>query len=670
RALASAPQQGRTDSAIARVLAGGPCEIVEVDVAVLAHAARSAEHLQFLRAQGYRSAVVAPLAGRDGVLGAVTFAMAESGRRYKKSDLDTLVELARRTGIALDNARLFTAEQEARRHAEEARDRTRRLQELTSALSSAVEMRQVVSILVNAGRGALGAGAVHAWLLRPDGMLELAGCEPASCGDSERIRLISLAAPLPLCDVVRSAQPAMFESLAAMAERYPDAIAPGSTRFRAWVVIPFVVAGRGAGAVSFSFADERWFSDEDRELLTAMMGQASLALERCVLIEAERRARDDAEAARQRERQLRMLAARLSSALTSPQVAAIACEEAASVLRAYSSAVAVQDGDGVRVVGTCGSCDAESLARMANVSLTAAVPSAEAIRTSELVWCAGQAELAVRYPQLENVWRKHGVQSWGAMPFRFADRTVGALALSFTGERELGPEDREFLSGVGQLTAQALERARLYEALRTSEEQLRVALTAARAGTWQIDLATMAPTQDSAFFALLGYPADQIGDGVGAAAIHPDDLAIAQAEFERTLHDGTPYEPEVRVRRYDGTYMWSRTHARLTYGPDGKPSMVAGVIVDIDEAKQASLRADEERRINETLHRLGSSFASELDHGRLAQLITDEITRLVGAELGAFFYGAGETGSFALHTVSSGHVEQYRALRPPHATPL
>jgi PAS domain S-box-containing protein len=367
------------------------------------------------------------------------------------------------------------------------------------------------------------------------------------------------------------------------------------------------------------------------------------------------------------ERQLHVLAARLSSALTPPQVAAIACEEVVSVLHAYSGAAAVHQGDGVRILGTGGLRDEVALARVAQVPLSMVLPLTEAIRTGELVWCVSEGELAARYPHFEDIWRRLGIRSWGAVPFRFEGGTVGALALSFTTERELGPEDRAFLAGVGQLTAQALERARLYEALQAGEEQLRAALSAARAATWQLDLATMTVTRDPVYRALLGIRDERVVTGF--EAVHPDDRAGLQVQFERTLRDGAPFEPELRVRRGDGTYMWARAYGRVVYGPDGKPSMLAGVIVDIDEAKRASLRADEERRINETLHRLGSSFASELDHDRLVRLITDEIAGLVGAELGAFFY-AGEAGVFALHTVSSGHAERYGHLRPPRATPL
>jgi PAS domain S-box-containing protein len=223
----------------------------------------------------------------DGLVCAVSRDITEIGRGYDEVDLDMFTELARRTGVALDNARLLAAEQEARRHAEEARDRTRLLQRLTAALSGALDEHDVVSIMVVAGRDALGAGAGFAWLLRGGDTLELAG---SSFSDKpipvDSFRTFAMTAPLPVCDVVRSGQPMMFESLAEMLARYPAALPAGGSLFHAWAVIPFVLAGRGAGAVSFSFAEQRAFRKDDRELLAAMAGQASLALERTRLYEA------------------------------------------------------------------------------------------------------------------------------------------------------------------------------------------------------------------------------------------------------------------------------------------------------------------------------------------------------------------------------------------------
>jgi signal transduction histidine kinase/CheY-like chemotaxis protein len=517
----------------------------------------------------------------------------------------------------------------------EARDRTRRLRALTSALASAIDPLQVASIMVDAGRGVLGAGAGFAWLLRDDDTLELAAAEHGGRpGRMDEFRAFPATARLPVCDASRTGQPLMFESLAAMCAAYPDLLTPETSPFRAWAVLPFIVGERGVGGVVFSFDEERAFSDEDRDLLTSIAGQASLALERGRLIAAERRARADAEAARQRERERNVVAARLSSALTAEQVAAIVSAEVLSVLRGHTSVAAIRRGDEVHIIGISGVHDPELLGRMSKLSLEVELPIAEAIRTSALVWCGSRAELEERYLAFEQIWRPQGIRAWGAVPFAFEGRTVGALALAFAEDHPLGPEERELLYGVGQLAAQAIERARLYEAVHAGEERLRVALMAARTATWKVELATMQSTRDASYLALLGL--DEAHASADFEPIHPDDRAIARAAFERTVREGVPYEPEVRVRRGDGSYLWVRAHGRVLHGAGGEPIALTGVIVDIDEAKRANLRVEEERRINETLHRLGSSFASELDHDRLVQLITEEVARLVGAASAAF----------------------------------
>ena len=64
------------------------------------------------------------------------------------------------------------------------------------------------------------------------------------------------------------------------------------------------------------------------------------------------------------------------------------------------------------------------------------------------------------------------------------------------------------------------------------------------------------------------------------------------------------------------------------------------------EAKAALARKDQEAQVNDALQRLGTTFASELDAGRLIQLIVEEATLLFHAGSGAFHPrpdGAGRT---------------------------
>ena len=78
-----------------------------------------AERLANLRRLGPKSMISVPLMSSGQVLGAVTFVMAESGRRYEADDLAMAEELARRAALAVDNARLFKEAQAATRARDE-----------------------------------------------------------------------------------------------------------------------------------------------------------------------------------------------------------------------------------------------------------------------------------------------------------------------------------------------------------------------------------------------------------------------------------------------------------------------------------------------------------------------------------------------------------------------
>lgn len=79
---------------------------------MLTQGARDEEHLAALRQLRLRSAIVVPLSARGATLGAMTLIGEQSGR-YSERDLPLITELARRAGIAVDNARLLHEATEA-----------------------------------------------------------------------------------------------------------------------------------------------------------------------------------------------------------------------------------------------------------------------------------------------------------------------------------------------------------------------------------------------------------------------------------------------------------------------------------------------------------------------------------------------------------------------------
>jgi serine phosphatase RsbU (regulator of sigma subunit) len=80
----------------------------EVTEEMIAAAIPDPDQLDLVQRLGLRSVIIAPLRARGRTFGTITLANAESGRLFEAADVQLAGELARRAGIAIDNARLYT----------------------------------------------------------------------------------------------------------------------------------------------------------------------------------------------------------------------------------------------------------------------------------------------------------------------------------------------------------------------------------------------------------------------------------------------------------------------------------------------------------------------------------------------------------------------------------
>jgi PAS domain S-box-containing protein len=107
------PEDPKAQQGVPEVIRTGRSEIYpDISDDMIVAAARDDEHLAILRGLGLRSAMVVPLSAGGRTLGALTFVSAESGRRYTPEDLAFAEDLARRAGLAVENAQLFAAKKE------------------------------------------------------------------------------------------------------------------------------------------------------------------------------------------------------------------------------------------------------------------------------------------------------------------------------------------------------------------------------------------------------------------------------------------------------------------------------------------------------------------------------------------------------------------------------
>ncbi len=95
------------------VIRSGESEVYpEITDEMIAQGARDPEHLRLLRALRLRSAMVVPLVTGGRTIGAISFATAESDRRFGSKELELAESLARRTATAIDNARMYARERD------------------------------------------------------------------------------------------------------------------------------------------------------------------------------------------------------------------------------------------------------------------------------------------------------------------------------------------------------------------------------------------------------------------------------------------------------------------------------------------------------------------------------------------------------------------------------
>ncbi len=98
---------------------GRPEFVSEITDDMLVRSAKDQRHLALIRSLGLKSFLCVPLAVSGGTLGVLTFATAESGRRYTEADLTLALDLAHRAAVAIENTRLYQALRDADRRKDE-----------------------------------------------------------------------------------------------------------------------------------------------------------------------------------------------------------------------------------------------------------------------------------------------------------------------------------------------------------------------------------------------------------------------------------------------------------------------------------------------------------------------------------------------------------------------
>ncbi|NAZ87652.1 SpoIIE family protein phosphatase, partial [Kineococcus indalonis] len=298
--------------------------------------------------------------------------------------------------------------------------------------------------------------------------------------------------------------------------------------------------------------------------------------------------------------------ARLAAALSAREAVDVVLAAVQEALRATTCGVFLLERDGagggpVLVPAGDGVVLARAAGRAPCLPLDASTPSAEAARTRRPVLLRSPAELAERFddPVNERLVAA-GERSWAALPLLTDGGLMGVLRLGLPREGSLDEVQLLLAATLAGQCACAVERARLFDAVREAAREARSAehryRTLARAG--RLDVFTAAPprglTSDlPGWRALTGRDGDVLGTA-WSADVHPEDLPAVLGEAAAALREGRAAGARLRVRTPRG-WRWLSARAQpVRADPDEPDSPVVewvGALDDVDERVRARRRA-------------------------------------------------------------------------------
>ena len=415
--------------------------------------------------------------------GAVDYLQKPFPAEVLRSKVAVFIELFRaQQQVRRQTDLLRQQEAAAREAAHRAANYIVRLQALTSRLSEATSVEQVMQALFEQGLAPLGAIAGSLSLLDPSGqMLEVV----QSLGYPEtmlrRWRHMPLSQSVPLTDAVREARPRWLSSRADWLTPSPHL--QHETTNNAAAALPLLVKGRVLGAIGLSFSQVRSFNEDDRAFFTAVAHACAQAIDRAQLYEEERLATE----------RVRTAAARLQVLAEASDAFGAANRDLPALFDAISQQVVRHLGDSCVLSLRAAEGDLLEHVAVRHVDpalqervrqLLASIPvrvgqglNGRVAQTGQSLFVPVVSQERLRNettPEYAAAAEHIPVSSCLIVPLRVQERIIGTVATTRTAPgHPFTQEDLRLLEELANKAALSIENARFFQQQQRDQEELR-----------------------------------------------------------------------------------------------------------------------------------------------------------------------------------------------------
>jgi two-component system, NtrC family, sensor histidine kinase KinB len=216
-----------------------------------------------------RSAVSVPLLGRDGVVGVITLGHFEPGH-FSADDLRLLYATAETVGLAIENARLYTAEHQRRVFAST-------LQEIARTVNSSLESEKVFSLILDQLSKVIHFNSASLLLIDNDCLRIGAGRGFDSSATLADV-IIPYRPDIPSWKALKERRAIVVEDAQQVPGWFFTEALPQSKSIHGWIGAPLLVHDQPVGVLAIDSYQVAAYSEADAQMAMAFADQAATAV--------------------------------------------------------------------------------------------------------------------------------------------------------------------------------------------------------------------------------------------------------------------------------------------------------------------------------------------------------------------------------------------------------
>lgn len=385
-----------------------------------------------------------PLIVRDQSIGHLTIDSSEVGA-YDEADAELAMAFANQAATALENARLFEAEQ--RRHRE-----SETLRQAALAITTSLDLESVLETILAVMKQVLPYDSASVLLLGDDDELELTAAQ--GFPNIEDILDLQFPADDELFVAIKnSCEPVILKN-AQQDERFHQWA--GTDYVHGWMGVPLILRNEVIGYITLDSHQEGIYDETLAVLAQAFANQAASAIQNARQFQVEQRHFQEAET-------LRQTAEAITSTLDIQQVLTSILDNLNRVVPFDSAGVFLIENDNVRLTEVKGMPNREDV-------LDKLFPASNAllqeIQNTRLPLILKDAQNDSRYER----WVGNQVRGWMGVPLIARGAIIGYITIDSQRVGAYNEHDANLVTTFAHQAAAAIENARLYE---RGEQQIR-----------------------------------------------------------------------------------------------------------------------------------------------------------------------------------------------------